>query len=47
MPRSSPRNLAGIDAFIVDLDGTTYLGDILIRGAKRFFSRLRAADTAS
>lgn len=44
MPRSKTLNLPTIDAFIIDLDGTTYLGDRLIGAAASFFRRLRAAD---
>ncbi len=44
MARPTRRDLAHIDAFIVDLDGTTYLGDRLIPGAKIFFRRLHAAN---
>ena len=37
------RPIEKLRAFIVDLDGTTYLGDHLIPGADRFFHRLREA----
>lgn len=43
MPRSKTLSLPAIDAFIIDLDGTTYLGDHLIPGAALFFRRLRTA----
>jgi len=32
------------DGFVIDLDGTVYLGDRLIAGAARAIARLRAAD---
>ena len=37
------RRIEDLQAFIVDLDGTTYLGDRVIPGASRFFHRLRGA----
>jgi len=38
-----PHHTTPLDAlrgFILDMDGTTYLGDVLIPGAERFFARL-------
>ena len=35
--------LHNIDLFVLDLDGTIYLGDTLIDGAKEFLNAIRAA----